>query len=501
MRRVVRIISWWLFLLGSLLLLLNTISAQGISCSVSTSQNVNRRVGPGSSYSVVGVLAAGQSATVNSQLADADSRIWWHLTDGSWVLSEAVAETGQCSDLPRWPLQLQETPEPSPSVAPTLVVIPLPTEETTEVAVNASFAPGDEVTVFGINTYLLVYAEPTGEATVLEAAISGVPLVITGGPEVVGDIVWWEIQSPSQITGWVQGEIDGEATLVLFGLETIAAESEAPFAVGDEVVISGSQTVLIIFGEPDVEASPVEATIGGLNLTIIGGPRTVNGQIWWQVRSPSGAEGWVLHTVEGARTILSMDEMALAAATATPAAAAVPVQAGGRQASVQVIGNDQLNVRSGPGIGHRILARLSNGAAVAVLDGPQSADGYTWWKILTASGIEGWAVDSADGVRTLMFSDGQTSSVACAGSPPPRLQVGQQARQILDQDPVRVQNAPGGGTTIFQLYPGDVVDVIGGPECHSIRGQMATWWLIRGARDWTGWIAEGVPGNYYFEPS
>jgi WD40 repeat protein len=71
-------------------------------------------------------------------------------------------------------------------------------------------------------------------------------------------------------------------------------------------------------------------------------------------------------------------------------------------ATVHVIKDDQLNVRAGVGMEYDILARLDDGAVVTLLEGPVSAGEYTWWRVRTADGVEGWAVESADGVQTLV---------------------------------------------------------------------------------------------------
>jgi len=90
----------------------------------------------------------------------------------------------------------------------------------------------------------------------------------------------------------------------------------------------------------------------------------------------------------------------------------------------------------------------------------------------------------------------------CPGAPAARLQVGGQARQIIDQEPLalRVQDEPSGVTTLFFLYPDNIVDVIDGPQCSLVQGQPTVWWKIRGVNNWVGWVAEGRTGNYYLEP-
>lgn len=73
----------------------------------------------------------------------------------------------------------------------------------------------------------------------------------------------------------------------------------------------------------------------------------------------------------------------------------------GGAAVVTTTGGDALNVRSGPGRSFDIVTRLPDGTVVSIIEGPQRADGFTWWKIRTADGVEGWAVEFADDEQTL----------------------------------------------------------------------------------------------------
>lgn len=78
-------------------------------------------------------------------------------------------------------------------------------------------------------------------------------------------------------------------------------------------------------------------------------------------------------------------------------AGATPIVGGflapGGLALVNTTEGDQLNVRQGPGTAYTIVGKLPDGARVSVLDGPRYADGFTWWKIRAATGLEGWAVE------------------------------------------------------------------------------------------------------------
>jgi WD40 repeat protein len=74
----------------------------------------------------------------------------------------------------------------------------------------------------------------------------------------------------------------------------------------------------------------------------------------------------------------------------------------GATATVHVTGNDVLNVRGGAGVNFAVLDELPDSTPVTILGGPVYADGFTWWRLRTPDGIEGWAVDYADGVQTLV---------------------------------------------------------------------------------------------------
>jgi Bacterial SH3 domain len=61
---------------------------------------------------------------------------------------------------------------------------------------------------------------------------------------------------------------------------------------------------------------------------------------------------------------------------------------------ITAAGNN-LNMRSSPSLRGAVLKKLNSGDTVTILEGPVQADGYTWWKMRTADGVEGWAVDVA----------------------------------------------------------------------------------------------------------
>ena len=75
----------------------------------------------------------------------------------------------------------------------------------------------------------------------------------------------------------------------------------------------------------------------------------------------------------------------------------------GIQAAVQTTNNDVLNLRNGPGINFDRLGTIPNGTIVTLIDGPQNADGFIWWRVRLPTGVEGWVVTEVDGVTTLIL--------------------------------------------------------------------------------------------------
>lgn len=88
-------------------------------------------------------------------------------------------------------------------------------------------------------------------------------------------------------------------------------------------------------------------------------------------------------------------------ATGVPTISASGLIIGG-QAQVQTTGGDVLNLRGGPARSFPRLGTVGNGTVVTILEGSNNGDDLTWWRIRLPTGVEGWVVDAADGVQTLI---------------------------------------------------------------------------------------------------
>lgn len=62
----------------------------------------------------------------------------------------------------------------------------------------------------------------------------------------------------------------------------------------------------------------------------------------------------------------------------------------GATAWVRKAGGKSLNRRSAPGLNSTVHDSLTIGTQMTLLEGPLTADGYTWWRMRTSDGREGW---------------------------------------------------------------------------------------------------------------
>ncbi|HYI24767.1 MAG TPA: SH3 domain-containing protein [Thermomicrobiales bacterium] len=106
----------------------------------------------------------------------------------------------------------------------------------------------------------------------------------------------------------------------------------------------------------------------GTTGTVTGGPAEANGYFWYKL-SFGNTTGWMATTV-------------------------FRPGPGSDRAFIQVT-RGPLNVRSQPGLGGEVLARVQTGATgFATTDMPREADGYTWLNVQFEGGLRGWVARS-----------------------------------------------------------------------------------------------------------
>lgn len=111
--------------------------------------------------------------------------------------------------------------------------------------------------------------------------------------------------------------------------------------------------------------------------------------------APAGAAQPTYTPTVGAVPITATLPVSPTIAVTTPA----PAPTGGKFAinqQVQVAGTEGEGVRfrTGPGLSYVTTTILQDGDILTVVGGPETADGFTWWRLQTAAGAIGWATEN-----------------------------------------------------------------------------------------------------------
>ncbi|MEZ4731915.1 MAG: SH3 domain-containing protein [Caldilineaceae bacterium] len=145
--------------------------------------------------------------------------------------------------------------------------------------------------------------------------------------------------------------------------------------------------------EPRAGATLVLQLATGQRVTVLEGPTTGDNFTWWQVDDGQGNIGWVAE--RDAETVWLSPQLE----EAQPVNRAPNVN---DRVSVTMPAGGQLSIRALPGPDAPLLTRANPGQQFTVLDGPQSAGGFTWYRIRSDDGqVEGWAADGDGATRWL----------------------------------------------------------------------------------------------------
>jgi tetratricopeptide (TPR) repeat protein/SH3-like domain-containing protein len=243
--------------------------------------------------------------------------------------------------------------------------------QTLNVAARASSSTQLDPLIVLLNPDGLPVASDDDSGVNLDAVIAGYELPTSGTYTLLVSHAGGETDGEARVSL----SLDGEATKE-FSVYALAVGQPARVytTAGDRLNLrSGPGLNFEIVGKHDRETT----------VTLLEGPRKADGLAWWRVRTADGLEGWSVERVDEEQTLQ-------------------PPLAIGAQATVYPLSGDRLNVRENAGRSNPIVVQLAPGVVVTILDGPQDADGFRWWKIRTPDGMEGWAVDEADGEQTLI---------------------------------------------------------------------------------------------------
>jgi hypothetical protein len=260
-------------------------------------------------------------------------------------------------------------------------------------------------------------------------------------------------------------------------------------AIGGDVFLRGGVNVRHL---PSLSGAIVNYYPDPVILTVDEGPVCADGYNWWHV-SGSGEPGWVAEGKAG-RYFL---QTALDPRTTNCAAPQDAITVGGQVRAVTVS-----RVRQLPDNNATVITVILPGMQIVVLDGPRCFNGLNWWRVRVPFGnttalVDGWI---AEGYPEQYFVQGLSASgeaASCLSAL--RLHNGTRAAVTYrDGVPRRLRTEPStSATVIAELIDGIAFDVI---NDDSVCADGYNWWQVRVVgTGLTGWLAEGAPGNYWFE--
>jgi hypothetical protein len=254
----------------------------------------------------------------------------------------------------------------------------------------------------------------------------------------------------------------------------------------------------------------------GSELTVLGGPQTVDDLTWWNVRFTSQFgnrfDGWVAATKASGEPLLTAGPAPAPVEPPTPPVPTPPTPApGGKfQPGQRVYAATFLNLRSSPGYVNKpasdVLVEAPFGAAMTVLGGPQKADDLTWWQVRFTDGsgrsFDGWAAEaSSRGVDYLVTSQ-PTAPPPSGPLPTKTFETGNVVVNAYT-DPLNVRRSPGyvgkdnSSDIVAKLPRNAPVVITEGPR----QVDDLQWWRIAGAVGGAGvdgWVAEVGPKGQRF---
>ena len=118
---------------------------------------------------------------------------------------------------------------------------------------------------------VVVRATPNG--TKLGSQLVNTLGKVIAGPTVSGSNTWWQIDYSSGVDGW--------------SAEAYLAKWVPPFSIG-----SRAQTTSSVVVRNSPNGSRVGTQPNGALGTVVGGPVSANGNVWWQLNYDTGADGW-----------------------------------------------------------------------------------------------------------------------------------------------------------------------------------------------------------------
>lgn len=253
--------------------------ALGVGDEIAIRAGINLRAEPSASSAQVNYFSGAVVAYVTDGPVCADGYNWWRVRgvdDPGWV-AEGRPDNYYISLLNR-------------------------AGNTASCSEPQGIVPGERVRVL---QSVRVRTEPGPDGLVLTIVPFTSLLPVLDGPVCRDGLNYWQVRTnygtgDQLVDGWIAEGPDYDYYIEP-ELRPLYAEAEcrAPFdfALGERIVVKGTHGAVRILREAPSERAPLVATlIGGLQLTVIGGPVCRDNFNWWQVQVYGGSSdpiGWV----------------------------------------------------------------------------------------------------------------------------------------------------------------------------------------------------------------
>lgn len=219
--------------------------------------------------------------------------------------------------------------------------------------------------------------------------------------------------------------------------------AQADHAVGDELVVADGP--LNVREEAGLDADVVVQLAAGSLVQITDGPETADDLTWYEIETTEGDTGWVADDFLG---------------TDRDASFAV--------GDVVIVADGPVNMRDGAGLDADVLFQLDTGAEVEITGGPETADDYTWYEILTADDETGWVAGEFLGTGVVSTGFSADDEVVVADGP----------LNVRDDSSLD-------GEVLLQLENGEGGTILSGP----VSADGYNWYEIQIDSETSGWVA------------
>jgi hypothetical protein len=222
-----------------------------------------------------------------------------------------------------------------------------------------------------------VHTAPLLQSDILGSLSASAPVLVLEGPIAADGSNWYRVSSVAlPRSGWVDGQF-------LAATPPGQQAGGGIFPVGSTARVSGAAAGLRVHSAPFATSQQVELLTDGTPVQVLEGPIASGGANWYRVGSTAlTGSGWV-------------DGQFL-----TSTAPGQPVTSGillvGSTARVGSTDGAGLRVHSAPLVTSQQAGSLPDGTVVQVLQGPITADGFTWYQVSSAAlPTPGWVVGGA----------------------------------------------------------------------------------------------------------